>query len=138
MKPLQPPDGDHLHAAQGWLELGNLQGAHEELEKITPGFRAHPDVLEVRVHIYILAKKWDLCVDIVGAIIKLDSDMHDSWIQRSFALHELERTYEAADLLKPAIDQFPKDWLSRSNLGCACAQLGRLATASNAESFSVP
>ena len=33
---------------------------------------AHPYVLQVRLDIYIRAKKWDLCVDIAGAIIKLD------------------------------------------------------------------
>jgi hypothetical protein len=47
MKPLQPPDSHHLSAAIGWIGLSHCQEANEELEKIVPGLRAHPDVLEV-------------------------------------------------------------------------------------------
>jgi hypothetical protein len=52
VKPLEPPDGFHLLAAHGWLELGNHAEANEELEKIAPELRARPDVLKVRWEIY--------------------------------------------------------------------------------------
>jgi hypothetical protein len=51
-KPLEPPDSIHLQAAQGWLELGDHIEASEELEKITPQLRAHPDVLKARWEVY--------------------------------------------------------------------------------------
>ncbi len=51
MKPLEPPDNHHLRAALGWIGLGNFQEANEELEKITPQLRAHPDVLTIRYEI---------------------------------------------------------------------------------------
>ena len=57
MKPLENPDLLHLQAAAGWLELGNHIEANEELEKITPKLRAHPDVLEVCWQVYAAAKK---------------------------------------------------------------------------------
>ena len=126
MKPLAPPDSHHLLAAQGWLELGNHLEANEELERITPELRAHPDVLEVRWQIYAHAEKWDACVDIAGAIIKLDPNRPDAWIHRSFALHALKRTQEAFDQLLPVADKFPKVWTIPYNLACYCAQLGRL------------
>ena len=50
--PLEPPDSIHLKAAEGWLELGNQPEANEELEKIAPELRVHPDVLEIRWQIY--------------------------------------------------------------------------------------
>ena len=126
MKPLEPPDRQHLEAAQGWLELGNHAEANEELERIAPRLRVHPDVLEVRWHLYAHAKKWDACVDIAQAIIKLDASRPDAWIHRSFALHELKRTQEAFDLLLPVADEFPNAWMVPYNLACYCAQLGRL------------
>jgi tetratricopeptide (TPR) repeat protein len=126
VKSLAPPDSHHLSAAIGWLGLGNHLEANEELEKITPALRAHPDVLEVRLHIYMAAKKWDLCVNIAGAIIKLDPNRPDAWIHRSFALHELKRTQEAFDQLLPVVDKFPKVWTIPYNLACYCAQTGRL------------
>jgi len=72
MKPLEPPDSMHLNAAEGWLELGNHPEANEELEKVTPSLRAHPDVLATRWHIYAHARNWGACVDIAAAIIQLD------------------------------------------------------------------
>jgi tetratricopeptide (TPR) repeat protein len=126
MKPLPAPDSHHLRAAQGWLELGNDREANEELERITPTLRAHPDVLEIRWHIYAHAKKWDACAEIAGAIIKLDSNRPDAWINRSFALHELKRTQEALDYLLPVADRFPRVWNVPYNLACYSAQLGRL------------
>lgn len=123
---MEPPDSHHLSAAQGWLELGNHVEANEELEHITPSLRAHPDVLEVRWQIYAHAKKWEACVEIADAIIKLDPNRPESWVHRSFALHELKRTQEAFDQLLPVADRFPKVWTVPYNLSCYCAQLGRL------------
>src|SRR5690349_10510510 len=54
--PLEPPDSHHLAAAQGWLELGNHAEANNELERISPTLRAHPDALEVSWQIYAAAK----------------------------------------------------------------------------------
>jgi len=124
VKPLEPPDTFHLDAAIGWLGLGNWQEANEELEKITPQLRAHPDVLEVRLEIYAKAGKWEPCVDLGNALVQAVPESPFGWMQRSFALHELKRTQEAADLLKPAADLFPKEWLIRYNLACYACQLG--------------
>ena len=126
MNPMEPPDSHYLRSAQGWLELGNHVEANEELEHITPSLRAHPDVLEVRWQVYAHAKKWEACVDIADAIIKLEPNRPDAWIHRSFALHELKRTQEAFDQLLPVTDRFSKVWTVPYNLSCYCAQLGRL------------
>lgn len=61
-KPFSSPDSHHLRAAQGWLELGNHLEADKELDEITPQLRTHPDVLEVRWHIYAHAEKWEASV----------------------------------------------------------------------------
>ena len=126
MRPFEHPDNLRLQAAQGWLELGNHLEANEELEKITPHLRAHPDVLEMRWHIYAKKEEWSACVGIADAIILIDPNQPEAWIHRSFALHELKRTQEAFDQLLPVADKFPKLWTIPYNLACYCAQLGRL------------
>jgi tetratricopeptide (TPR) repeat protein len=126
MKDLEPPDSLHLLAAQGWLELGNHLEADKELDEILLQLRTHPDVLEIRWQIYAHAKKWDACVDIAGATIKLAPERSEGWIHRSFALHALQRTQDAFDQLLPVADRFPKVWTVPYNLSCYCAQLGRL------------
>ena len=83
---LEPPDRFHVVAAQGWLELGDHIAANDELEKVSARLRAHPDVLDVRWQIYARAEKWEACVDLAEAIIKLDTNRLDAWIHRSYAL----------------------------------------------------
>ena len=126
IKPLEPPDNIHLKAAEGWLELGDHLEANEELEEIRPRLRVHPDVLQIRWQIYAKERKWEACVDIAAAIIKLAPDRPDAWIHRSFALHELKRTQEAFDNLLLVVDKLPRVWTIPYNLSCYCAQLGRL------------
>jgi hypothetical protein len=61
-------DQRHLEAAQGWLGLGNHLEANEELEQITPEYRAHPAVLQIRWQIYAQAKKWEGALHIASAL----------------------------------------------------------------------
>jgi tetratricopeptide (TPR) repeat protein len=126
VKSLDSSDSHHLSAAEGWIGLGNWQQANSELEKIAPGFQAHPDVLEIRLHVYVKAGKWEPCVDIGNALVRAVPERPYGWIQRSSALHELKRTQEAFDYLLPVAKQFPKEWIIPYDLACYCAQLGRL------------
>ena len=126
IKPLEPPDCHHLRAAQGWIELGNQVEASEELKKIMPELRAHPDVFEVRWHIHAQLKNWDDCLGLAEMVIRLAPERADGWIHRSFALHEMKRTQEALDQLAPLAAQFPKIWTIPYNLACYSAQLGQM------------
>src|SRR5687767_13501153 len=108
MDPLPTSDAYRLRAAQDWLELGAHLEADRELAEITPQLRSHPDVLEIRRHIYARAKRWEACVDIAEAIIKVAPEHEQTWIHRSFALHELKRTQEVFDRLLPAAGGFTK------------------------------
>ena len=122
-------DKRHLDAAEGWIELGLHLEAAVELEKITPQLRGHPDVLELRWHINAREKKWETCVEIAAAVIKLAPQRSDGWIHRSFALHELHRTQEAFNQLLTAVDRFPKIWTIPYNLACYASQLHQFAEA---------
>lgn len=129
IKALELEDARHLRAAEGWLGLGSPIDANQELGKISPAFRTHPDVLELRWQIYALEAKWEACLDIAKTIVQLAPGRIRGWIDRSFALHELKRTQEAFNLLLPAADMFPKNWTIPYNLACYETQLGNLTTA---------
>ena len=119
-------DLHHLNAAQGWLELGDWQSANDELENIAPQLRAHPDVLKMRFDVYSAAEHWELALVVAEAVVKMLPDEPEGWIHRSFALHELKRTGEAQEKLRPAAGKFPKQWLIVYNLACYACQLGQL------------
>ena len=57
--PLERPDQQHWQAAVGYVELGMLQDANDQLEKIDPFNRAAPEVLAVRLAIYHGRKRWE-------------------------------------------------------------------------------
>ena len=123
------PDSHFLEAAQAWLEWGKHLEANEELENISPEMRAHPDVLELRSEIYFREKLWAYCLEVSDALVQSRPENLTGWIHRSFALHELKRTQQAFDDLRPAAARFPKIWTIPYNLACYCAQLNRLEDA---------
>src|SRR5271165_2321611 len=129
MKPLEPSDILHVQAAQGWLELGNPIEADAELDKINATQRGHPTVLEVRLSIYMAAKKWEAALDIATAWTKMVPNHLMSWFQKSFCLHELKRTSEARNNLLAIVDKFPRNALLRYELACYECRLGKLREA---------
>jgi hypothetical protein len=68
-------DQRFLDAAEGWLDPGNPQEANEELERITPKMRAHPDVLCARWRIYAAARKWEQAAEIAKIISEVSPDV---------------------------------------------------------------
>lgn len=129
LKGLPHADNKHLEAAEGWLELGNWQEANEELELITPLFRAHPYVLELRYKIYDAAGRWDMALGVAKGVRELLPDNQWGHFYTAYALHELKRTQEAYDVLKAVIFKFPDHQLMHYNLACYACRLGKLKAA---------
>src|SRR5438445_568637 len=126
MKKLEFPDYHYLRAVEGWLTLGDLASASNELDQINPALRSHPDVLMMHCDILAASRKCDALLPIAEALFRTTPENLDSWLQRSFALHQMERTHEAFDLLLPALEKFPKSWSVPYNLACYTTQIGRL------------
>ena len=61
-------DTRHLQAAEGWLELGDVVSASDELEEITAQARANPTVLQMRYAIYAKAGRWNMATEVAGAL----------------------------------------------------------------------
>ena len=47
-----PADKFHVDAASGWIGLGNLQSARDELKQISPEIQNHPAVLMVQSELF--------------------------------------------------------------------------------------
>ena len=65
-----------------------------------------------------------MCENIASALVKLVPERTTGWIHRSFALHEMKRTQEAYDELKPALDTFKDEQLVWYNMACYACVLG--------------
>lgn len=119
----------HVDAAEGWLGLGDPIEANEELERIAPTMRAHPDVLCVRWRIYAAAKKWEQAAKIAKIISEVSPDVPFGFINMAYALHELKRTNEARAVLLPIVDKFERNHTISYDLACYECQLGNLKRA---------
>ncbi len=107
-------DHRHLEAARGWLGLGDCQSANDELEEITPQFRAHPDVLLVRVEAYLKAGRPDMAQPVARTLAKArgaDWHVHYALAQAEAQLGNfkqaqaaLERGFALKDVRLKALD----------------------------------
>jgi len=120
--PVEYPDRHFVQAAAGWLELGNPSEAAAELNQLSPRFARHPDVLEIRWRLCAAEHAWVEALEVAQAVTQVAPDRPSGWIHQSYCLHELKRTSEARDVLRPLAKKFPKEFIIPYNLACyACA-----------------
>jgi tetratricopeptide (TPR) repeat protein len=131
MKTLPNPDGHHLKAAEGWLELGNHNEANEELKHISLEWRFHPQVLLARFEIYARGGHWEFAYTIAHGMVALAPDEVTGYLKRSVALHHLKRTPEAWQSLLPAAKKFPNNVTVAFDLARYACQLGKFSDAFN-------
>lgn len=129
MDPIPWPDKHYLHAAEGWLELGNAVEARLELAQIAKPLQTHPAVLDLRWQVSAAAKDWPNCLDLAVLMTGKAPENPVGWIHRSYTLHELGRTQEAWDNLFGVASQFPKHPTIAYNLACYSCRLGDLQRA---------
>ncbi|MBL9171534.1 MAG: tetratricopeptide repeat protein [Verrucomicrobiales bacterium] len=129
MDPIPLPYSHHLSAAQGWLELGTAAEAANELAAIKPPWDKHPAVLEISWGVNAKLKNWERCVALANELIADFPEHEAGWIHRSYALHELQRTREALEMLAECSARFPRSTTIPYNLACYHAQLAQLDAA---------
>src|SRR5215471_9721038 len=126
MNPLAWPDRLHLKAAEGWLELGQMEEAARELDSIRPDLRGGAVVLATRWKVDAALENWNACLDTAEAMVSLAPGSPTGWIQRAYALNELGRTKEAWDGLVRVAQRFPGNGTIAFNLACYACRLGDL------------
>ena len=128
---LEPPDTHHLRSAEGWLELGNLSEAGEELKKISPQLHGHPAVLSVRYDILAKGEKWADAAEVAGRLVKLMPDQPHVWTCLAYATRRKTGggIPDAKQILIESETKFPAEFLIRYNLACYECQLGNLKAA---------
>ncbi|HYG22870.1 MAG TPA: tetratricopeptide repeat protein [Verrucomicrobiae bacterium] len=128
MQPLEAPDIHHLSAAVGWAELGNLEEAEKDLNRVSAVRQCHPDVLEVRWTILARQQRWDPALEIARSLLKMAPSRASGWLHMAYALRRasnggLEMAWEA---LLPACNRFPKEATIPYNLACYACQMNLL------------
>jgi predicted Zn-dependent protease len=131
IKPLDAPDSFHVQAAEGWLGLGDVESASNELKEISQAERTHPAVLSVRYQIYAQTKQWDEAVAVAHDLVKMLPDRPFAWISLAYATRRKTggSIPEAKGILLGTEPKFPGHYLFPYNLACYCSQLGEMKQA---------
>lgn len=123
---IEPPDVFFLNAADGWIDLDDLDEAEKELKNISIRLYFHQDVLMVYWEIYARRSYWLSAFAVAQALVAVAPTESVGWINSAFALHTLGRTGEARDLLLRGAPSFPDDVTIAYNLSCFSCVLGDL------------
>jgi hypothetical protein len=129
IKPLEPPDLHYLNSAEGWLGLGIVVEAEQELGKLSMPVLGHPDVLRVKYHLHERVRNWERAAETAELLCHVVPETPFGWIHLAYALHELRRTREAYNVLAPVVERFSEEYVIRYNLACYSCQLGNLEEA---------
>jgi len=115
-----------LEPFSGYLDLGMLLDATDELEKLPPEIKNCPRVLEAWLALLLEMSEWEEGVLLGEALIQLCPSMHEFYFKTAYCLHELKSTKEAKATLESAPMTIRDTALFYYNLACYETQLGHL------------
>ena len=119
-----------IEYAKGYIELGLIKEAEEELAAIKAEDSLSMDVQRVRIDLFMEAKQWNEVVDLAGQIAEKRAEDEQIWISWAFALRELQRVKEAEQvLLRAEKIHGHKSAIVHYNLACYACLLGCLEEA---------
>lgn len=124
------PTSRHLEYAQGYLALGLLGEASDEIEQIEGQARLSTPVLAFRCSLYTAAKQWNMVEAMAKAVCAREPTNEKIWLSWAEAAKELSGFTAARDILLRAVPHVG-DTSARLNfdLGRCLCRLGEVAQA---------
>jgi tetratricopeptide (TPR) repeat protein len=120
-----------LNAILGWVELGNIEEAKEELRSIPSELQQRMEVLEIRWIIGAQEGDWDEALRAAEGLVKHAPDKASGWLHRAYAMRRAASggIPQAAEALLPAVEKFPREATIPYNLACYACQMAELEEA---------
>ena len=121
------PIRKHLDYALGYIELGLLDEARAELNRISAADRQTSPVLAVSLELAMAEENWDAVVIFAPQVILADETLERPWIAWAYALRENQRITEAREVLvRGSLVVTEPSGLMDYNLACYYCLLGDL------------
>jgi predicted Zn-dependent protease len=113
-----------FRAACGYAELGMTRQSVAELNAIERALQHRPEVLQMRLHHLMHAKKWAQALRVSRKLCRVAPKCSAGFLHAGFCLHELGKTAEAKRLLLHGPVALLKEPIYYYNMGCYDALLG--------------
>jgi Flp pilus assembly protein TadD len=118
-----------IEAACGYAELGMSRESLAELNAIDARFQLRPEVLHLRLHHLMKAKRWAQALRVGQQLCRAAPDSSTGFLHAGFCLHQLGKTAEAKKLLIAGPLALLKEPIYYYNMGCYDALLGNVQDA---------
>lgn len=109
-----------LETARGYLALGMVQEADDELAKMTD----HADVMRLRAVVYERGERWEQMKEVAGSLVTQWPEEAAHWIALGWATRRAGSIPEASDVLRRSLKHHPSEAVIHYNLACYAAQTG--------------
>ena len=126
MRVLEENDRRHVEAAEGWLDLGNWDEGRKEILLVRPRSRTHPEVIRVCLELLIAMQQWEKVAEGARILCMVEPDGPQGWFFLATALHRMDRTSEAREILVRVVDRFADAFPLHYSLARYCCRLGNL------------
>jgi predicted Zn-dependent protease len=128
-----------LDAAAGYLTLGLIDDAWEELESLPPAMEREDAVLELRCEIYQRLGRWNSARVLAESMAHRSPENPAWWLSWAYALRREQSVEAARGVLWEAAQLHPGVPLITYNLACYASVLGELDEARRllAKSFAM-
>jgi predicted Zn-dependent protease len=118
-----------LSHIRGFLELGLIDEAAQELAQLPPEEQERPATLALRAAILQEQKRWPELAAVAADLVRQQPEEAGWWVTRAYAVRRSESLREAEAILREAEQRHPRDPTIQFNLGCYACQRGDLSTA---------
>jgi len=124
------PTKTRLQYANGYLELGMINEASEEIESIVGEDRMSLAVMSFRMKMYRQAEYWPALEAVSKHIAKMAPRKPDGWINYAHALKEMGKIEDAKEVASKALARHPNTASLWFSLGRCYSLLGETKEAS--------
>lgn len=124
------PTSTRLSYTNGYLELGMIEQAREELDAIAKRDALLPEVLAMRAKLHLESRNWEMLEAVSRDLTDRHPESFIGWVHRAYALRELDRTGEAKSVALQGVALHPKSAVLWFNLACYCSLLNEVEDAS--------
>ena len=95
--PSDPDEERHLDAAQGYADLGMYLEADGELDKADPYCRHQPEILRLRLEIYLKLERWELMQAVARKLVETEPEEAVLWVAWADATRRAQSLIHASE-----------------------------------------
>ncbi len=119
-----------LRYANGYLDLGMIREAAQELDAIEDKENFHSEYLSSHIRLHLGTRKWKRMEQASKRLAELEPKNPYGWVNWAYALRERNQIKEAMSVAETGLEFVPEEAVLWFNFACYSSLLGEVEDAS--------